>query len=75
MFARRLRCDVDGIALWATTPEDLVIAKLNWARDSRSEVQLRDVANLIATGNLDMGYVMEWIGKLDLGDVWRGASK
>lgn len=32
-----------------TAPEDLIFSKLYWARDSRSEMQLQDVKNLIET--------------------------
>lgn len=49
--------------------EDLIISKLDWARDSRSELQLRDVRNLLATG-YDIRYVEEWAQKLGLGDLW-----
>ena len=34
-------------------PEDLIISKLDWARESRSEVQLTDVRNLLASVELD----------------------
>ena len=37
--------------------EDLVLSKLFWAKDSISEVQLRDVRNLLST-DCDMEYVL-----------------
>lgn len=40
-FARRRRVEVDGQPLWIVTPEDLVISKLDWARDSYSESPAR----------------------------------
>ena len=37
-----------GIELWIVSPEDLILSKLDWARDTRSELQLRDVRHLLA---------------------------
>lgn len=48
------------------SPEDLVISKLDWARDSESEMQLRDVSNLLKVKNLDFKYLEKWIDKLKL---------
>jgi anaerobic magnesium-protoporphyrin IX monomethyl ester cyclase len=39
--------------------EDLIISKLLWARDSRSELQLRDARNLLSTG-YDDEYLNHW---------------
>ena len=51
--------------------EDLVIAKLLWAKDSLSELQLRDVKNLLRTaGNLDTAYLEQWVNRLSLKDVY-----
>ena len=38
-FARRRRVSIEGQDLSIVAPEDLVISKLDWARDTRSEVQ------------------------------------
>jgi hypothetical protein len=48
-----------------TTP---ILSKLDWARDSRSELQLRDVHALLETP-IDSDYVQQWATKLDLEDV------
>jgi hypothetical protein len=55
-------------------PEDLIISKLDWARDSRSEVQLADVRNLVrSVADLDRQYLEGWIGRLGLGALYREA--
>jgi hypothetical protein len=46
---------------------DLIISKIAWAKDSRSEVQKRDVRNLMATG-YDESYLEHWLRELDLHD-------
>ena len=53
--------------------EDLMISKLDWARDSQSEMHLRDVKNLAATG-YDTEYVEYWTNTLGLSNLWN-ASK
>jgi len=35
---------------WIISREDLILSKLRWTNDSRSEMQLRDVRNLLASG-------------------------
>jgi len=49
------------------SPEDLLLSKLHWAKDSRSELQLRDARNLIAcVGDLDWGYIETWARDLSV---------
>ena len=68
-FERRQPAQVSGVRFWAITKEDLIIAKLDWARESHSEMQLRDVANLTCS-EYDSDYVRSWIGLLDLHQIW-----
>jgi hypothetical protein len=61
--------------MWFVSPEDLIISKLNWAKDSLSEIQLKDVRNLIGTvDNLDFKYIDNWISQLDLGKIYKEAK-
>lgn len=69
-FGRRRRAVVAGIEFWTTTKEDLMIAKLNWARDSHSEMQIRDIANL-SYDEYDSTYVAGWIEGLGLSEIWQ----
>ncbi len=73
-FTRRVRMPVDGFELWVVSKEDLILSKLDWARDSHSQRQLTDVENLIATG-CDMEYVKEWSAKLNLTDMLTRATR
>lgn len=57
-FARRRRLIVDNTPVWVLAPEDLILAKLEWARTSRSERQLEDVRNILAgVPDLDRDYL------------------
>lgn len=64
-FERRRQIQVLDFSTWIASKEDLIISKLSWARDSHSEVQLRDVRNLLATGG-DSAYLDRWARELGL---------
>jgi hypothetical protein len=69
---RRVRLGAEGRELSLVTPEDLVISKLDWARQTRSEVQLGDVRNILASvSGLDEGYLAHWLGRLGLDALYR----
>ena len=68
-FARRQRIQIEDFSTWIASKEDLIISKLLWAQDSRSEVQLGDVRNLAATG-FDEAYVARWTQSLGLDKLW-----
>ena len=55
-FARRKRVVFGGFETWIVSREDLILSKLYWARDSKSELQLRDVRNLL-TPDCDVSYL------------------
>jgi len=55
-FARRKLVSLGDFETWIVSREDLILSKLYWARDSRSELQLRDVKNLL-TVDCDMLYL------------------
>lgn len=66
-FERRRPVIVRGRPVQVVSPEDLVLSKLVWAKPSHSEVQLRDVRNLVAcVEGLDWGYVERWAVVLDV---------
>jgi hypothetical protein len=74
-FGRRRRTAIENSTLFIAAPEDLIISKLDWARDSRSEVQLRDVRNLLAAvRDLDRSYLDRWVRHLGLQSLYREAS-
>ncbi|MGI8565976.1 MAG: hypothetical protein ACR2LZ_05775 [Pyrinomonadaceae bacterium] len=45
-FTRRSAVTIQNFTTWIVSKEDLIISKLHWSRDSRSELQLRDVRSL-----------------------------
>jgi hypothetical protein len=64
-FERRQKISILDFTTFIVTKEDLIISKLSWAKDSRSELQLGDVKNLLATG-YDSDYLRHWTHELKL---------
>lgn len=70
-FQRKKRVPLDDTEIWIVSPEDLIISKLYWAKDSLSEMQLKDVKNLLLSmRELDSQYILDWIDKLNLAAVY-----
>jgi len=67
-FARRVRVDLPGFEAWLVSKEDLILSKLAWASQSGSELQRRDVSNLLATG-ADIGYLRQWAPALGVSQL------
>jgi hypothetical protein len=75
-FARKRRVSVDGHELFIVAPEDLVISKLDWARNTRSERQFGDVRSILeSVPDLDDAYLVEWIAHLGLEALYREVSR
>ncbi len=62
-FERRRRVKLGASEAWIVSKEDLILSKLVWAQSSSSEIQLKDVKALLASG-FDEEYLREWSGKL-----------
>jgi hypothetical protein len=73
-FRRRRRVTIGDMPLFLVAPEDLIISKLDWARESRSETQLADVRNLLRSVELDRAYLGRWVTRLGLDALYREAA-
>ena len=60
---------------WLASPEDVILAKLLWGRQSQSEKQWRDVLGVLKVQgeSLDFAYLTEWATRLDLTELVQGA--
>jgi hypothetical protein len=67
-FARRMRVDLPGFTAWLVSKDDLILSKLAWANQSGSELQRRDVSNLLATG-ADIDYLRQWAPALGVSQL------
>lgn len=75
-FSRRKQVLIERSPMWFVSPEDLVLSKLIWAKDSHSEMQLSDVRNVMqSVDNLDLKYIDDWVSQLRLDEIYREAKQ
>jgi len=76
-FNRRETHEVEDVRLTIATPEDIVIAKLEWAKLGESDRQLADVAGVLKMQRdaLDISYIEQWVEKLGLRAEWLAARE
>jgi hypothetical protein len=64
-FERRRPLEIDAIRVWVVAPEDLVLSKLAWAKESRSSQQIGDVRLLVnSVQDMDWDYLEMWAVQL-----------
>jgi hypothetical protein len=75
-FSRRKKVFIDGQKLYLVAAEDLILSKLVWAKDSKSELQLADVRNLLKSlKRLDRRYLGRWARGLGIESLYHEVSK
>lgn len=69
-FSRREQASYLGQNRWFATAEDIILAKLEWAKIGNSERHFSDALNVakIRGKNLDQAYLEEWAKELG---VWK----
>jgi hypothetical protein len=74
-FERRRSYVIQGVPLFIATAEDILIAKLEWAKAGESERQIEDAAGVLSAqgASLDRAYVERWVGELELWPQWQRA--
>lgn len=76
-FDRRETHDVGEMSLTLATPEDVLIAKLEWSKMGDSERQLVDAAGILKMqrDTLNFAYIEQWVESLDLQRQWSTAQE
>lgn len=61
-----------GIEAWFSSPEDVILKKLDFFRQGASEKHLRDIAGILKVQGekIDQPYIDQWIEKLKLKEEW-----
>jgi len=69
---RRQRPVAAGVSAWFSAPDDLILNKLLFFREGRSEKHLRDIASIlkISPELIDHAYTDEWALRLGVKDLW-----
>jgi hypothetical protein len=71
-FEARSAVELSGVPVHLVRAEDIVIAKLEWAKLGGSERQLRDVVGVLMVQGaaFDRAYVERWVAELGLTNQW-----
>jgi hypothetical protein len=74
-FDRRLRAEIAGSSTYVASAEDVLIAKLEWAKKGGSQRQIEDAAGILAIrgAELDPQYIEHWVAQLGLERQWIAA--
>lgn len=72
-FERRQPARLFNVETFVASPEDVILAKLEWAAMSGSERQLTDVMGMVAAKrvDLDMEYLQTWARELNVVELWK----
>lgn len=74
---RRQRLDVDGMPLWVAPIEYVIIRKLEYFTEGRSEKHLRDIRGMLAmSGDLiDRAALEMWIARRGVAEAWQAVGE
>jgi hypothetical protein len=75
-FGRRQAVDFLGLRLYIASAEDVVLAKLEWAKRGGSRRQIEDAAGIlrVQAAHLDGAYLSHWVHELGLAGEWDAAA-
>lgn len=73
-FRRRRRSQLDGIDFWIVSKDDLILSKLEWAKNSFSEKQFMDIRILVESCD-ELDTIEKQITVLELKEVWEEFQK
>ncbi len=70
-LARRRQVEIEGLRVSVASPEDTILAKLEWGELSGSSRQRRDVQAMVGAlgDDLDFEYLRRWAVELGVGDA------
>lgn len=67
-FARRRPVEMSDVKTWIVSREDLILSKLVWAKEANSELQRRDVKNLL-DDTVDRKYLDHWAHRIGVTQI------
>jgi hypothetical protein len=76
-FSRRAEVELEGVRLPIASPEDVLLAKLEWASRTGSERQIGDAAGILSVRGvaLDQDYIGRWVQELGVEKEWDAARR
>jgi hypothetical protein len=75
-FERRRLLQLENLPVFVASPEDVLVAKLEWAKLGSSGRQIEDAAGIVRVQgeHLDVAYVEHWVTVLALQREWSDAK-
>lgn len=74
-FAHRQKIPFDESILWVAPPEYVMIGKLEFFREGRSEKHLRDIRGMLKETEIDRAFLEKEIAARGLQEAWRAVEK
>jgi hypothetical protein len=67
-FRRRQKANIMDLDAWVVSPEDVILSKLEWAKNSKSSQQLQDALGVatVQYDHLDRDYLHKWAKELQV---------
>jgi hypothetical protein len=67
-FQRRQKVSIMGLDTWIVSPEDVILIKLEWAKNSKSDRQFEDALGvaMVQFDRLDGDYLHKWAKELQV---------
>jgi hypothetical protein len=67
-FQRRQKVSIMGLDTWIVSPEDMILIKLEWAKNSKSDRQFEDALGvaMVQFDRLDGDYLHKWAKELQV---------
>lgn len=67
----------EGLRVWYSSPEDIIVSKLEFYQEGGSEKHLRDIAGIIKISGdeLDFDYLATWMERKGLREKWNDFLK
>jgi hypothetical protein len=75
-ISRRKELDIEGEPVWVASPEYVIVRKLEYFREGRSEKHLKDIASILAISpdQINFGQLQEKINAYGLEKEWTAAK-
>lgn len=71
-FKRRKKIIFEDMEIYIVAPEDLILSKLFWIKETPSELQMRDVKSILQTvKGLDLAYLDKWAEHLSVKEIYK----
>ena len=70
-FGRRVSANIIGIRAFVVSPEDAILSKLEWSKESKSEYQFQDALGvaIVQQEKLDKEYLRKWAKDLNVEEL------